>query len=143
MDNIKHILLIANSLTNEEAIQVRNTLKDMKEHGITFQISLLYVKPYFPTCYFHIPSMIALAEEFEDEAKETLEYLGEELEISSRDQWIATGRVRPEALKIATTLGVDFVLSSSSIHRDLAQAFSFKRNRTAMPIKTVDNLKAA
>jgi hypothetical protein len=142
MDEKKHVLIVTNSLSTVEIQQVNKTFNQMQSQGIKLKVSLLYVKPYFPTCYFHIPSMIALSEDFEEEAKETLKEIGEKLGTSVENQWIATGRIKSETLKIAATLGVDFILSSSSIHRELTQAFNFKRSRFALPIETADSIAA-
>ena len=139
----KHVLLVANALTIPEILEVTASINEMKSENAEIKVSLLYVKPYFPTCYFHIPSMIALAEDFEDEAKQVLESLGKELGLSADNQWIATGRVKPETLKLAATLGVDFILTSSSIHRELSQSFSFKGNRYTLPIRTIESLHSA
>lgn len=142
MDDVKHILLLANSLSSAESTQVQLTFDAMKKEGVQVKVSILYVKPYFPTCYFHIPSMVSLSEDFESEAKDSLRDIGRQLEVLPENQWIATGRVRPETLKIASTLGVDFILSSASLHKELSQSFTFKKNRFQLPIKTVDNLAA-
>lgn len=139
-DNRKHVLLVANALTTAEIEEVTASINQMKTGGADVKVSLLYVKPYFPTCYFHIPSMIALAEDFEDEAKTVLKSLGAQLGLSADHQWIATGRVKPETLKLAATLGADFILTSSSIHRELSQSFSFKGNRYTLPIRTIESL---
>ena len=141
--NRKHVLLVANALSMPEIEEVTASINHMKSIGTDIKISLLYVKPYFPTCYFHIPSMIALAEDFETEAKILLESLGKRLDLSADSQWIATGRIKPETLKLATTLGVDFILASSSIHRELNQAFSFKSHRYTLPIHTIESLHAS
>ena len=140
---IKHILLVTNALTTPEIEEVTASINEMQTSGMTVKISLLYVKPYFPTCYFHIPSMIALAEDFESEAKKTLELLGDRLHLSADSQWIATGRVKPETLKLAATLGVDFILTSSSIHKEISQTFSFKNNRYTLPIRTIESLHSS
>ncbi|GEM_PF-997951 len=139
-ENRKHVLLVANALTTPEIEEVTASINQMKASGAEVKVSLLYVKPYFPTCYFHIPSMIALAEDFEDEAKTTLETLGSRLNLDSDNQWIATGRVKPETLKLAATLGADFILTSSSIHRELSQSFNMKGNAYTLPIRTIESL---
>ncbi len=144
MENAKkHVLLVANALTMPEIEEVSASIHHMKSIGTDIKISLLYVKPYFPTCYFHIPSMIALAEDFEQEAKTLLTSLGERLELNADSQWIATGRVKPETLKLAATLQVDFILTSSSIHRELHQAFGFKNHRYTLPIHTIESLHSS
>lgn len=142
MEDTRHILLLSNALSESENISLVQSLKELRMDNPKLKISLLYVKPYFPTCYFHIPSMVTLSEEFEEEAKETLNNLGQRLNVTPEHQWIATGRVKPETLKIAATLGVDCILLSTSLHKELTQA-SLKKNRYRCPIKTIDKLKAA
>ena len=139
-ENRKHVLLVTNALTTPEIEEVTASISQMSASGTAVKVSLLYVKPYFPTCYFHIPSMIALAEDFEEEAKSTLETLGKRLNLDSDNQWIATGRVKPETLKLAATLGADFILTSSSIHRELSQSFSMKGSNYTLPIRTIESL---
>ena len=143
MEERKHILLVANTLPGTEAQLAQKGFDAMNLHGVQTTVSLLYVKPYFPTCYFHIPSMISLAEEFEREAKGILKNLGDTLGVPAENQWIATGRIRPETLKLAATLGVDFILASSEVHQELNQAFSFKKSRYSLPIMAIENLLPA
>lgn len=143
MEGSKHILLVINSLSKLETSEIQSTLTEMQKEGINLKISILYVKPYFPTCYLHIPSMFSLSEDFEEEAKESLQAVGQQLEVPIENQWIATGRVKPETFKIAATLGVDYILASRTINKELGHHLSLKKSNFQLPlIRTVNDLAA-
>ena len=142
MEDSKHILLVANSLSTAELSQIQNTITEMAKEGLNHKISILYVKPYLPSCYLHVPSMVAVSEDFEEEAKESLQQVGQQLDIPAQHQWIATGRIRQETLKIAATLGVDYILSSQKVSKELHNVFSIKKNRVPLPVKNINNLAA-
>lgn len=120
----KNILLLTNSLTDAEIehiiIAINNTT-----HNI--QLNLVHVIPALPTCYFNIPSMVLLAEHYYEEAKQSLRYIGELLQVSEREQWLITGRVRPEVLRLADKLKSRFILASSTCIQDLQRGFLFKK----------------
>ena len=142
MEDNKHILLVANSLSQAELANIQNTLEDMHKEGLNNKVSILYVKPYFPTCYMHVSSMTSVAEDFESEAKESLQEIGNQLSVRAEHQWIATGRLKQETLKIAATLDVDYILSSRKISKHFSGNAISKRKRAIMPIKSIDNLAA-
>lgn len=142
MENRKHFLLLANILSKAEITQVQETINQMHKEGMNVKISVLYVKPYLPSSYLHMPSMMAVAEDFEQEAKESLHTIGEQMNIPAENQWIATGRVRPETLKIAATLGVDFILASNIINKEFNHTISIRKNRIPLPVKNINNLAA-
>lgn len=142
MEDSKHILLVANSLSQAELTNIQNTLEVMQKEGLNNKVSILYVKPYFPTCYMHVSSMNSVAEDFETEAKESLQQIGNQLSIRAEHQWIATGRLKQETLKIAATLGVDYILSSQKISKHFSTNAIVKRKKVAMPVKSINNLAA-
>lgn len=143
MEDSKHILLVINSLSTLETTEIQATLTQMQKEGINLKISILYVKPYFPSCYLHIPSMFSLSEDFEEEAKESLNSLGKQLNIPCEHQWIATGRVKSETFKIAATLGVDCILTSRAIDKEMGYRPNLKKNNIELPLlRTLNNLAA-
>mgnify|MGYP000182761688 CR=1 FL=1 len=142
MEDRKHILLVANTLSKAEVAQIQETLNQMRREGMNTKVSVLYVKPYLPSCYVHVPSMISVAEDFEEEAKESLHHISKQLNVPAENQWIATGRVKPETLKISATLGIDYILASNSVNKALNHAISFKKNNFQLPVKNINNLAA-
>lgn len=143
MEDSQHILLVINSLSKLEITQIQSALAEMKKEGIHLKISVLYVKPYFPSCYLHIPSMFSLSEDFEEEAKDSLSTVGNQLGVPPENQWIATGRVKSETFKIAATLGIDYILTSNTINKELAYRVKLKKHSFQLPaVRTVNNLAA-
>ncbi len=143
MEDSKHILLVVNSLSKLETAQIQTALAEMQKEGLKLKISVLYVKPHFPSCYLHIPTMFSLSEDFEEEAKDSLNNVSKQLDIPTENQWIATGRVKSETFKIAATLGVDCILASSNINKQLGCQIKLKKNDFQLPIvRTVSNLAA-
>ena len=143
MEDSKHILLVVNSLSTIEINDIQSTLIEMQKEGLSLKISILYVKPYFPTCYLHIPSMFSVSEDFEEEAKDSLTQIGHQLAIPAENQWIATGRIKSETFKIAATLGVDCILANRKINKELGCKINLKKSNFQLPIvNTVNNLAA-
>lgn len=117
MEQKKHVLLVTNSVTDNELAQVKEAIIDTTTPRlipVSIKISLVHVVPTLPTCYFNIPSMIMLADRYYQEAKDNLARVGNQLNISKKDQWLMMGKVRTEVLRLATKLNVQFILASSA-----------------------------
>ncbi len=142
MGDQKKVLLVTNSATNEEVSEIKQAILQASDRRIQLKFSLVHVIPSLPTCYFNIPSMVLLAEKYYEEAKHTLTHIGESLNIAQKDQWLITGRLRSEVLRLATKLNVNFILASSSNIPDLHKSFLFQRERNT-PIKSINHLPVA
>src|SRR6266567_7710947 len=116
MDTHKNILVVTNSIVEEEITQIKNAFfnnENNEKMDLKIKLSLVHVMPTLPSCYFNIPSMVLLAERYYEEAKKSLTDVGQQLNISPKDQWLVTGRMRREVLQLANKLNTDFILASS------------------------------
>lgn len=142
MGEPKKVLLVTNSATEAEVAEIKQAIQDAHSRRIQLKVSLVHVIPTLPSCYFNIPSMVLLAEKYYEEAKHTLTHIGDALHIAQKDQWLITGRLRSEVLRLATKLNVNFILASSSNIPDLHKSFLFQREQNT-PIKSINNLEVA
>jgi hypothetical protein len=142
-DQNKNVLLLTNSTNELEIAQIKNALTEAKNNGSHIKLSLVHVIPALPTCYFNIPSMVSLAERYYDEAKKSLAFIGDELNVAQRDQWLITGKIRAEVLRLAGKLNTNFILASSTSIQDLHKSFLFKHERDKTPIKSINHLGAS
>jgi hypothetical protein len=117
----KNVLLITNAVTESEIQVINESLKTNR--SIQIKLSLVHVIPNLPTCYFNIPSMVTLAEQYYEEAKRTLTSVGETLEVAKKNQWLITGRLKSEVLRLANKLNTQFILASSSNIQDFHKSF--------------------
>src|SRR4029078_7748346 len=119
MGEPKKVLLVTNSANDAEVSEIKQAILDASHRRIQLKVSLVHVIPTLPSCYFNIPSMVLLAERYYEEANLTLTHIGEALHIAQKDQWLITGRLRSEVLRLATKWNVNFILASSSNIPDL------------------------
>ncbi len=141
MDKSKQVLIVTNSLTDEEVIQIQKAFSAEVEQSMNIQLSLVHVIPHLPTCYFNIPSMGMLIEKYYDEAKHSLSQVGNYLGIAKKDQWLISGKIRTEVLRLANKLGSSFVLASSKQIQELQRSLFFKNIQQYAIIKNVSQLK--
>jgi len=141
MDKTKQVLIVTNSLTDEEVIQIQKAFSAEVEQSMDIQLSLVHVIPHLPTCYFNIPSMGMLIEKYYDEAKYSLSQVGNYLGIAKKDQWLISGKIRTEVLRLANKLGSSFVLASSQQIQELQRSLFFKNIQQYAIIKNVSQLK--
>lgn len=139
MEGPKNVLLVTNSATDEEIAQVKNAFIKAGKDGMHIRLSLVHVIPNLPTCYFNIPSMAQLAEQYYSEAKQCLATAGDALGVAKRDQWLITGRVKTEVLRLSGKLGTQFILASSKSIQDLHSGVS-KRVSNPTQIKHINTL---
>lgn len=139
MDEHKKVLLVTNSTSDEEIQQIKQALEQAKQHGIPLQLSLVHVIPNLPTCYFNIPSMVLVAEQYYEEARKCLNSIGNLLGIETKDQWLTTGRIKNEVIRLANKLSVDFILANSEHVQDIHKSFFFK-HAAHYSLKQINNL---
>ena len=113
MSTPKHVLLVTNAVTDTEISLIHDALKQAANDNLPIKLSLVHVIPNLPTCYFNIPSMGVLIEKYYDEAKHSLTQVGKHLGISKKDQWLISGKIRTEVLRLANKLKSSFILASS------------------------------
>jgi hypothetical protein len=141
MNEPKNVLLVTNSTTDGEVVLIKEAFAHAKKQGLKIRLSLVHVIPNLPTCYFNIPSMVVLAERYHGEATESLTTIGQVLEIEKKDQWLATGRIKTEVLRLANKLHTNFILASSSSIQELHQSFLFARkDHQTTPIRSIGSL---
>lgn len=137
----KNVLLVTNATTEVEIEQIKRALNESNNHGTVIKLSLVHVIPMLPISYFHIPSMALLAKRYSEEAQNTITLVGNELNVPHCDQWLMTGKIRTEVLRLAKKLNTHFILASSTSIQDLHKSFLFKHNKT--PIKNINLLGAS
>jgi hypothetical protein len=131
MEENKKVLLVTNSVSDDEVAQIKQALEDYAE-GKQIELSLVHVIPNLPTCYFNIPSMVQLAEQYYEEAKGYLTMVGDALDVPKKDQWLITGRLKSEVLRLAGKLNCDYILASSAHIQDLQQALTLKKEHLSL-----------
>ena len=138
MEKLKKVLLVTNGTTDTEILDVQKAFGSTDQQAFNIKLSLVHVIPTLPSCYFNIPSMVLLAERYYEEAKKTLTYIGGLLQIPQQDQWLMTGRMRNEVLRLAAKLKSQYILASSSSLQDLHKTFLFSRHQDSTLIKNIN-----
>jgi hypothetical protein len=137
----KKVLLVTNSTTDGEILLIREALAHVKEHNLEIKLNLVHVIPNLPACYFNIPSMVMLTESYYEEASGALTSIGESLNVSKKNQWLITGKLRTEVMRLASKLHTNFILASSTSIQDLHKSFLFmKNNENATPIRSIGSI---
>src|SRR5579872_6357207 len=101
MEAYKRVLLLTNSTNETEIALIKTVFEHAKHHGMPIQLNLVHVIPHLPSCYFNIPSMVAIAERYYEEAKRALTVIAQELNVPQHHQWLVTGRIKTETLHLA------------------------------------------
>lgn len=142
MNTPKHVLLVTNAVSEAEIILIKDSLDRAAKDGMPIKLSLVHVIPNLPTCYFNIPSMVMLAERYYEEAKNCLNSVGETLNITKENQWLITGRLKNEVLRLADKLDAHFILASSPNIQDFHKTFQFKQeaNNTIKNISAINTI---
>lgn len=140
MDAPRHVLLMTNATTDGEVILIKEAINQSVLQGLKIKLSLVHVIPSLPTCYFNIPSMVALAEQYYEEAQFALTSTGAKLSVSKKDQWLITGRIKTEVLRLAKKLNTDFILASSTSVSELHKPFFFKKVSSDAIVKSIGSL---
>lgn len=141
MNKKKQVLIVTNAITDEEIAQIKTAFDADKIANIELNTSLVHVIPHLPTCYFNIPSMSMLVEKYYDEAKQSLVKIGEYLKVAKKDQWLISGKVRTEVLRLANKLGTHFILAGSTQIQELQRSLFFNNIHQYSLIKNINQLK--
>ncbi|VVC76184.1 hypothetical protein AQUSIP_14900 [Aquicella siphonis] len=141
MDRKKQVLIVTNAITEAEVLQIRTAFSSETAPQMDIKLSLVHVIPHLPTCYFNIPSMGMLVEKYYDEAKESLSQVGKHLGIAKKDQWLISGKIRTEVLRLANKLNSSFILASSQQIQELQRSLFFKNIHQYAFIKNINQLK--
>ena len=136
----KQILLVTNAITEEEVIQVKSAF-DSEHAPQHVKLNLVHIIPYLPTCYFNIPSMGMLVERYYDEAKESLKQVGNHLGVAKKDQWLISGKIRTEVLRLANKLNSSFILASAQQIQELQRSLFFKNIHQYALIRNINQIK--
>lgn len=130
MDTQKHVMLVTNAVTDNEVALIKDALSHAAQIGMDIKLSLVHVIPNLPTCYFNIPSMVILAERYYEEAKTCLTNMSQRLDIAKENQWLITGRLKNEVLKLADKIDAHFILASSTNIQDFHKTFKVQAEQT-------------
>jgi hypothetical protein len=141
MDRRKQVLIVTNAITNEEVTQIQRAFSLENAQSMGIKLNLVHVIPHLPTCYFNIPSMGVLVEKYYDEAKESLHQVGGHLNVAKKDQWLISGKIRTEVLRLANKLGSSFILASAKQIQELQRSLFFKNIHQYAVIKHISQLK--
>lgn len=141
MNKKKQVLIVTNAITDEEVIQIRQAFAAEFGEDTEIKLSLVHVIPRLPTCYFNIPTMGMLVEKYYDEAKQSLNQVGKHLGIAKKDQWLISGKIRTEVLRLANKLGSSFILASAQQIKELQKSLFFKNIHQYAVIKNINQLK--
>jgi hypothetical protein len=136
----KQVLIVTNSISDDEVFQIKKAFSAEDASQMNIKLSLVHVIPRLPTCYFNIPSMGVLIERYYDEAKNALTHVGRHLGIAKKDQWLISGKIRTEVLRLANKLGSSFILASEEQMPELQSLF-FKNIHKYALFKTISQLK--
>ncbi|OGT60855.1 MAG: hypothetical protein A3F14_02480 [Gammaproteobacteria bacterium RIFCSPHIGHO2_12_FULL_43_28] len=141
MDAKKQVLIVTNSITDDEVLEIQQAFDDKIAPLMNINLSLVHVIPRLPTCYFNIPSMGILIERYYAEAKKSLNQVGKMLSVTKRNQWLISGKTRTEVLRLANRLSSDFILASAEQIQELQRSLFFKNIHQYTMIKSIDHLK--
>lgn len=141
MEKKKQVLVVTNAITEEEVLHIQQAFHSEYSKQMDIKLSLVHVIPHLPTCYFNIPSMGMLVEKYYDEAKESLNQVGKHLRIAKKDQWLISGKIRTEVLRLANKLNSSFILASSQQIQELQRSLFFKNIHQYALIKNINQLK--
>lgn len=141
MNKRKQVLIVTNAITDEEVLQIRKAFNAEYESKMDIKLSLVHVIPHLPTCYFNIPSMGMLVEKYYDEAKQSLSQVGKHLGVAKKDQWLISGKIRTEVLRLSNKLGSNFILASAQQIKELQRSLFFKNLHDYALIKNINQLE--
>lgn len=141
MDKNKQVLIVTNSLTDDELSEIRAAFSSEKNPNMEIRLNLVHVIPRLPTCYFNIPAMGLLLEKYYNEAKQSLSQVGKILGVAKKDQWLISGKTRTEVLRLANKLGTSFILASAQQIQELQRSLFFKNIHEFAAIKNISHLE--
>ncbi len=121
MSEVKNVLIVTNSICGKEIDHICESVSVAQQENTSLKINLVHVIPSLPACYFSIPSMTQLAERYYQEATDILGEAGQRLHVAKRDQWLVTGKLRNEVLRLAGQLHTQFILAGKECISTLQQ----------------------
>lgn len=136
----KQVLVVTNAITEEEVSQIVEAIEKEKSSS-AIKVNLVHVIPFMPTCYFNLPSMSVMVERYFDEARESLHQVGKHLGVAKKDQWLISGKIRTEVLRLANKLGSSFILASAQQIQELQRSLFFKNIHQYALIRNINQLK--
>ena len=141
MNKKKQVLIVTNAITEDEVSQIKKAFNAKAAPQVNIQLSLVHVIPHLPTCYFNIPSMGMLIEKYYEEARSSLDEVGNFLHIPKKDQWLISGKIRTEVLRLANKMGSSFILASAKQIQELQRSLFFKNIHQYALVKNINQLK--
>ena len=138
MTAAKNVLLVTNATTEEEITLIKAAIATQSD--VKIKLNLVHVIPNLPTCYFNIPSTVLLAERYYEEAEKCLNSIGSALGVEKKNQWLITGRIKTEVLRLSNKLGAQFILASSANIQELNKSLLFRKERNSALIQSINNL---
>ncbi len=141
MEQRKQVLVVTNAITEDEVLQIQKAFNAEHTSSMDIRLSLVHVIPRLPTCYFNIPSMGILIDKYYDEAKHSLTQVGKHLCVAKKDQWLISGKIRTEVLRLANKLNSNFILASAQQIQELQRSLFFKNIHQYALIKNINQLK--
>jgi hypothetical protein len=141
MDKKKQVLIVTNAMTDEEVLTMQQSFHTENAIKANIKLNLVHVIPRLLTCYYNIPSMSLLIEKYHDEAKQSLHHVGKYLSVPKKDQWLISGKIRTEVLRLANKIGSSFILASSNQIQELQRSLFFKNIHQYAMIKNINQLK--
>jgi hypothetical protein len=106
-------LIIINDLTPNDLMKLSKNAASQYS-----KVSLLYVKPTLPSCYYLLPGIVEIEEQTKDEAEKALRFVGNILHVKKEDQWSSTGRIKSQASYLAERLDADVILATERVCHD-------------------------
>jgi hypothetical protein len=137
----KNVLIVTNAITESEVAEIKQAFSAEFAQNVDINLSIVHVIPHLPTCYFNIPSMGVLVEKYYDEAKQSLNQVGKDLNIAKQDQWLISGKIRTEVLRLANKLGSSFILASAQQIQELQRSLFFKNIHQYAMIRNISQIK--
>jgi len=140
MPETRNVLLVTNTTSEDEIAQVQNAFTKVSTQGMNIYLRLVHVIPSLPACYFNMPSMVTLAERYYEEATQVLSAVGLSLGVAKKDQWLITGKIRSEVLRLASRLETHFILAGKECIRELHQSFILQGKSRLTPVRSINSL---
>lgn len=104
----KHLLL-ATDLSDEN----QDTLKKARQMADLYGAKLSIMHAVEPIVNYGYVGLSDIEEQMVEEAKQSLKKIGEELNVTPDDQWIAVGSAKAEIVAIANEIGADLIMMGS------------------------------
>lgn len=142
MPETKNVLLVTNMTSEEEIAQVQEALSKVKDQKMILRLMIAHVIPSLPACYFNMPSMVKLAERYYEEATQALSKVGHSLGVAKEHQWLITGKIRSEVIRLANRLETHFILAGRDCIRELHQSFLPQGKARITPVRSINSLSS-